>query len=821
MTMTLFTDGWTFHRGSAESGAAVRLPHDAMIAEPRRAEGGTENHGGFFAGGSYVYRKRWTVPEQPGRAYRLIFEGVYGAARVVVDGVRIGGSESPYRRFSVPLSGLTLGAEVAIDVEVDNSSVPNSRWYTGSGIYRPVWMESVGDLAIASDGLRVVTRGVTSRPGGDEAIVDVTVDIDGEVPAGAIVAVDFLLGGDLVARRAAVVEGQAARVDILLPAVQLWSAEQPHRYDVRVSLLVDGEPVDERILRYGVRTVEVDAVRGLRINGNSVLLRGTAVHHDNGPLGAATFAAAEWRRARLLKEAGYNAIRSAHNPLSTAFLDACDELGLYVMDELTDVWFRRKTPHDGAPRFLDEWRDDAAAMIREDRNRPSVIMYSIGNEIAEAALESGVDLAEKIREYVTDLDPTRPTTIAVNPLLAMMASRAKPSASGEDAPPERTSATSTAANMVTAKLGRMMVLASMLPAADKATRGIFASVDIAGYNYGYAGYAGARRRYPDRIIVGTESMHGDLPAIWKRVTSVPGVIGDFSWTGWDYLGEVGLGYWSYGAEPGGIAKPYPGILAGCGTFDIVGTPGATLLLVQAVWGITDVPGIAVRPVDRSGQRPNKTPWLSTDAVQSWSWRGHEGLAEIEVYSAEARVELFLNGRSLGRRKAGPRRGYVARFRVPYEPGELVAVSYRRGVEIGRSSLRSAGSTRVRLRAETGELGGPDDLAYVWIELADDSGIVEAGLEDRVTVSVSGAGTLAAVGSATPSTLETFVGDTRTTYRGRAIAIVRGSREPGRVEVRVTSEHHGEASLTLDSLGVDEAEAAPASAVAVASGKESS
>lgn len=800
MTTTLFTDGWTFHRDGAQAGTAVRLPHDAMISEPRRAEGGTDNHGGFFSGGSYVYRKRWTVPEQPDRTYRLIFEGVYGTARVTLDGERVGGSESPYRRFVVPLTGLVPGADVTIDVEVDNSAVPKSRWYTGSGIYRPVWIESARQLAIASNGVRVVTRGVTSGPAGDGATVEVEVDIDGDVPAGADVAIDFLLAGDLVARRAAVLAGQTARVDILLPAAKLWSADHPHLYDVRVSLLFEGETVDERSLRFGVRTVEVDAVRGLRINGDPVLLRGTAVHHDNGPLGAATFAAAEWRRARLLKEAGYNAIRSAHNPLSVAFLDACDELGLYVMDELTDVWFRRKTPHDGAARFRDEWRDDVAAMIDEDRNRPSVIMYSIGNEIAEAALESGVELAEEICEHVTELDPTRPTTIAVNPLLAMMSVRAKPSASGGDSPPERTPATSTAANMVTAKLGRMMVLASMLPAADRATRGIFARVDIAGYNYGYAGYAGARRRYPDRIIVGTESMHGDLPGIWKRVTSVPGVIGDFSWTGWDYLGEVGLGYWTYGAEPGGIAKPYPGVLAGCGTFDIVGTPGATLLLAQAVWGITDVPGIAVRPLDRAGQRPNKTPWLPTDAVQSWSWRGHEGVAQIEVYSAEDRVELFLNGRSLGRRAAGPRRGYVARFRVPYEPGELVAVAYRRGIETGRSSLRSAGSTRLRLRAETSELTGPDDLAYVWIELADDDGIVEAGSEDRVTVTVAGAATLAAVGSATPSTLETFVGDTRTTYRGRAIAIVRGAQDAGPVEVRVTSARHGDASLTLDSRG---------------------
>ena len=796
MGPTLFTDGWTFHRSGATAGVPVRLPHDAMISEPRSAVGGTDNHGGYFSGGSYVYRKRWTAPrESEPRQHRLIFEGVYGDTRVLVNGTEIRRNTSPYREFTVPLNGIEPGASALIEVLVDNRSVPNSRWYTGTGIYRPVWIEPVADAGITRDGIRIVTRAITSDPA-PAAAVDVTVHLEGRVPATATATVEFELDGELVATGTAPVIGAVAHVEIPVEGAKLWSAEQPHLYQVRVCLLADGEVLDEHRLRTGLRTLKIDAHRGLQINGEPVLLRGTAVHHDNGPLGAATFDAAEWRRARLLKQAGYNAIRSAHNPLSRAFLDACDALGLYVMDELTDVWFRRKTPHDGAPGFREEWREDAAAMIRTDRNRPSVIIYSIGNEIAEAASPGGVELAREIQAFFTEMDPTRPTTIAVNPLLAMMAIRAKPSSVGEETPPERTPATSTVANQITAKLGRMMVLASMLPAADKATRDIFASVDIAGYNYGYASYPRARRRYPDRVIVGTESMPGDLPAIWKRVTSVPGVIGDFSWTGWDYLGEVGLGYWSYGTDPGGIAKPYPGILAGCGVFDITGTPGASLLLAQAVWGITDAPGIGVRPVDRAGQRPNKTPWLATDALPTWSWRGHTGAADIEVYSAEDHVELILNGRSLGRRSAGPKHGYVARFRTPYEPGELIAIAYRGNTETGRSTMRSAGVARLQLRAETNELRGPDDLAYVWIELADEDGVVEAGTEDRVVVSVSGAGTLAALGSAAPSTEENFFDDERTTFRGRALAIMRGTGEDGDVTIQVTSERHGVHSLTL-------------------------
>lgn len=810
MTKTLFTDRWTFHRGTEASGAPVRLPHDAMIGEQRSAEAGTGNHGGFFPGGSYVYRKRWAVPQDAGeRSYQLMFEGVYGRTRVLLDGREIGASNSPYREFLAPLEGLSPGSTALIEVQVENPDVPNSRWYTGSGIYRPVWLESAGCTRIARDGLRVVTRAIGAGPERTDAIAEVAVRLEGPVPAHAMVEVEFEHEGRSVSRATAAVTGAAVDLDVRIADASLWSAEEPSLYDVTVSLVVDGLTVEERRERTGLRTLEVDAERGLRINGRHVLLRGTAVHHDNGPLGAATFPAAERRRARLLKQAGYNAVRSAHNPLSRAFLDACDELGLYVMDELSDVWFRHKTPHDGAERFRKEWREDAAAMIAKDRNRPSVIIYSIGNEIAECATAPGVELAREIQAFFSEADRSRPTTIAVNPLLAMMAARSKTGEGQGARPPERRPATSTVANEIAAKTGRLMVIASMLPAADRATREAFAAVDIAGYNYGYASYPGARRRYPDRVILGTESMAGDLPAIWKRVTSVPGVIGDFSWTGWDYLGEVGLGYWTYGSEAGGIAKPYPGILAGCGAFDITGAPGTAILLARAVWGLSDAPGIAVRPLDRAGERPNRTPWRPTDALPSWSWRGHTGIADIQVYSDADQVELILNGRSLGRRAAGPRRGYLARFRALYEPGELVAIAYRRGAVAGRSALRSAGEPRLRLRAETGELRGPDDLAYIWLELADDHGIVDTGSQDRLSVSVLGPGTLTALGSASPATEESFADHTRTTHRGRALAIIRGAGEDGEVTVRVRSERHGEATLTLPATGSAEDRAAAA------------
>jgi hypothetical protein len=791
MTATLFTEGWTFLRTRDAEPENVRLPHDAMIGEPRSADAATGNHGGYFPGGSYLYERDWTVPDDIGeQSYSLFFEGVYGDTVVSVDGVPKGECRSGYREFSVPLSDLEPGATARITVAVDNTQTPNSRWYTGSGIYRPIWLESVPATHIARDGIRFVTRTV-----GGEAIVDVEIHIEGP-DAGTTVVVELGRDGVIGARgqfetRAGVASGQLA-----VPAARTWSADDPFLYDATVQLITDDGPIDEQRLRVGLRTIELDTTRGLRVNGEPVLLRGACIHHDSGILGAATFASAEHRRARILKENGYNAIRSSHQPLSRAFLDACDELGLYVMDELTDVWLAHKTSHDTAERFEELWPDDARSMIAKDRNRPSVIMYSLGNEIAETATEAGVAAASRIDAFFTELDATRPTTLAINLLLNLMASKGKSAFDREKQPAtaEKPTATSTAANLVTAKLGKVMNLVSRLPAADKASREAFAAVDIAGYNYAYGRYAADRKRYPNRVIVGSESMPGDLPAIWRQVERVPGVIGDFMWTGWDYLGESGIGVWSYGKDAGGLNKPYPALLAGPGAFDITGVPGAPAFLAQAVWGRLSAPAITVRPLDRAGERANKTPWRTSDAIASWSWRGLAGHAEIEVYSDDDHVELLLNGRSLGRKRAGRKVAFVTHFRAIYEPGELVAIGYRRGIETGRTSLRSAERAQLRLHAEE---AGPsaDGLSFVWVEIADENGIVDSAASDRISLTIDGPAVLAAFGSADPAPLDSYVADTQTTYHGRTLAIIRTTGAPGTVTISATSTRHGDATLT--------------------------
>lgn len=792
MTTIPFNDGWAVRSATSANAVAVTLPHDAMIGEARSRTGATGSHGGYFPGGRYVYSKTWTAPTE-GRDYSLVFEGVYGDTEVRLNGNTVGVSMSGYREFVVPLDQALPGATNVIEVDVDNSAVPNSRWYTGTGIYRPVWLTAVEPAHIAADGLSIRTVSIDGP-----AVVEVAVDVTDHSTGAMSVRVEL---GDAVAETE--VQGGRAVLRLSIPDARLWSDDSPHLYLATVELISGTRVIDSRALNVGLRTIEVDASFGLRVNGNEVLLRGACVHHDSGILGAATHRASEFRRARILKESGFNAVRSSHNPLSRAFLDACDEYGLYVLDELTDVWFAPKSAHDAAPRFDELWRDDVRSMVAKDRNHASVIMYSIGNEIAESGSERGIRVAHELSGFVRDLDPTRPTTLAVNFLLNFMASSGKSlfdtsehDAAKAEAPEKKKSVvTSTVVNVMANRIGGIMQTISKLPKADKVTRDTFPAVDVAGYNYAWGRYAGDAKRHPDRVVLGTESMPGDIPRIWELATRLPNVIGDFVWTGWDYLGETGIGTWGYGDESAGIGKKFPELTAGCGLIDITGRPGAALLLARATWGLLDAPQLAVRPLDHAGEKTQRTAWRHTDAVQSWAWSGSAGKrAEIEVYSDDDQVEVLLNGRSLGRKRAGKRCGFVTRFAVPYEPGEIVAVGYRQGVEVSRSSLRSASKPRVRLAAEFA-----DGLGFVAIELADEAGTVEMLAEDVVTVEVSGGATLAALGSAEPATTERYVDDSHSTWRGRALAVVRANGEGGDIHVTVTTANHGSASLVLSAV----------------------
>lgn len=786
---------WLFRRAAEVSWAPVRLPHDAMLHEERtpQARGGADV--AYFPGGRYVYRTGFTAPDQFEGGAALRFEGVQGHATVTVNGITVGQVRSGYTEFELALDGaVRWGAENEIVVVVDNSEQPSSRWYPGSGLFRPVRVVYRPSTRLATDGLRVRTRTLRSQA----ADVDVVARVTGPRTADAQVTVDLYEDGTVVASATGTGDNEGA-LRLEVPNARLWSHESPFLYELVVRVEVDGATVEERRERVGLRTIDLDSQRGLRINGRTVLLRGACIHHDNGPLGAATHRAAEFRRVRLLKQAGFNAIRSAHNPMSRHLLDACDELGMYVLDELADYWFVSKTAHDAAPTFRDTWREDAERLVEKDRNRASVIMYASGNEIPETATPDGVALSQEITDYLHLLDPDRPVTLAVNLFLNTLVTLNQSPYKPRKDPSDVSLAGSTEANVWINQIGRMMDLVSRLPQADRASRDAFATVDVAGYNYGLGRYDRDVRAYPDRVILGSETLPGDVARAWHLVEKHGAVIGDFVWAGWEYLGEAGVAVWVPGRRAG-LSKPYPYVIAGPGMFDLVGQPDITLRLAQAAWGVLGAPAIGVRPLDRSGLPMVRSAWRRSDAVESWAWRGHEGTrAEIEVYSDADEIRLLLDGHQIGRRRAGRRRNYLARFTTTYLPGVLEAVAYRAGIEVSRSSLRSTtGPLALSLTTDSASiLTAGEDLVFAEITISDERGTVEMLADEKVRVSVAGPGELIGLGTAAPQTTEAFTGDECTTFRGRALAIIRWTGGTGQIAVSATAERLPGAALTVD------------------------
>jgi beta-galactosidase len=796
MTCSSFNDDWEVRRSSDGQMAAIALPHDAMLWEGRSPDAPSGSHEAYFLGGTYRYAKSWFAPQElDGKLVSLVFEAVYRHCRVYLNGRDIGGMIGGYTQFEVQLNKyLRLGANNLIEVTVDNASLPNSRWYSGSGIYRPVWLRVVDPIHIERNGIRYKTLYIC-----DPAKFSISVDIAN--PDGTQVEASVILTHEGVAVAKGIAQGiRTATIQLDIPGPRLWSAESPELYDCTVQIRANGEVRDERQLKVGLRIIEVGGPKGLLINGRPTLLRGANVHHDNGVLGAATFRDAEFRRIRILKETGFNAIRSAHNPASNDMLDACDELGMYAMDELFDNWYDHKTEHDHAPLFEDVWRAETDETIARDRIHPSVIIVSIGNENSEPSSAYGIETARRLAERVRAIDPDRLITAGVNLMSAALGwpVKRKRSISEQPAGKIAPNMNSTMVNAVTNQFTHLMKIVPKLRRTDAVTREMFELLDIAGYNYGTVRYERDAELHPDRVIVGTETVPGDIVQTWLMVEKVPNVVGDFMWAGWDYLGEGGIGTWEYGRVRSRLLKPYPQITAGCGAIDVIGEPGAPALLAQAAWGMLDKPAITVRPLDVAGMKVRQTAWRSTDAVASWAWKGCEGRsAEIQVISRDEEVELCINGCSLGRRRAGLSEGYIARFRAPYVRGEITAIGYRQGVETGRSSLRSAGAVRLRIAAESDRLrANRQDLAFLRIGLFDDDGVIEMLDDDQVRITLDGPASLAGFGSGAPATEDSYIDDSHRTYRGRALAVIRAGATPGQIRVRAISERHGVAEVVL-------------------------
>ena len=713
---------------------------------------------GYTLCGTGWYRARFTLPAaHTNERVRIQFDGVYMNAVVWINGKLLGNHPYGYTSFGYDLTPhLRLGGENVIAVEVKNEGA-NSRWYSGSGIYRHVRLIRTGDVHIPIWGTYITTKDTSGR----NAVVRVRTQVVNTSGSRAAVRVRTKI---LAADGRVVSSGEAAQnintagtnefdqqFTVTDPA--RWSVDTPNLYTAVSEVMVNDRVVDAVTERFGIRTISFDAKEGFTLNGQRMLLKGSCMHHDNGPLGAAAYDDAEYRRVRLTKAAGFNAIRCSHNPPSKAFLDACDELGVLVIDEAFDCWKGGKNGNDYARYFEEWWSRDMDAMLLRDRNHPSIIMWSIGNEIPGNDSSPVAATARMLAERVRQLDPTRPVTSAVQ---------------------------------------------GVNPKKDD----FFAALDVAGYNYAFKwneghqyvtnAYVDDHQRHPARVIVGTESFASQAFEYWMAAVDHPWVIGDFVWTGWDYLGESSIGWIGFG-------YPVYWPVAYCGDIDITGLRRPQSYYRGALFGNDAVAAFVRRP-DPLFSHTRRYDWGFDDVQASWTWPGHEGTnVTVCVYSSCNEVEVVLNGKSMGRRPTTRAQQFRAEYGVAYAPGSLKVVGYKNGKAVAEWTLETAGKpAALRLRPERTVMpADAKSLAFVPFEVVDAAGRVHPDADNLVHFKVDGPCVLAAVGNGDPSSLESFQQPQRKAWQGCGLVIIKSTRKAGRIRVTATSEGLAPATAIIE------------------------
>ena len=676
---------------------------------------------------------------------------------------------------------LKCGEKNQIRVIAHNADQPNSRWYSGAGIYRPVWMYVRPKQHILRNEIRVRTLSV------DPAVIEAEVNTNAPGKVKLEVVADA--GSDVIIAAEIHTDGKLTK-QFEIPDAKLWSVNTPNLYRLRVTFAAEQEngqnkcmETDQEEVIFGIRTLKWDKETGITINGEHVILRGACIHHDNGVLGACCYPDAEARKIRILKENGYNAIRSAHNPCSKALLEACDRQGMLVMDEFVDVWYIHKTEYDYVNYFKEWWKQDLKDMVEKDFNHPSVILYSIGNEVSETAQKKGIHLTKTMTEYLHRLDDSRPVSCGINIFFNFLSSIGFGVYSDKKAKKEAEQAEKTKGKKKKKAVGSQFFndLAGLMGSGfmktgatfygcDVKTRGTFANMDIAGYNYGIKRYQHDLKKYPERLILGSETFCDDAYTFWEMAKKNPRIVGDFVWAGMDYLGEVGVGSWEYRDYAPEFNHGPGWITAGSGRIDLTGKPLAEAGYTKTAFELTNRPVIAVRPVNHTGEKHSPSAWKMTNAIESWSWEGCEGkVAEVEVYARAARVDLFLNGKKVGSNTL--KNSCDTRFKVEYQPGMLETVVYnQKGKEISRNTLYTAGKeTELRAIAEEQSVQ-KDHLAFIRLQYTDKTGTVKPLKRGILKVSVKG-GKLLGLGNACPYNEIGYCTNETDTYWGEALAVV--------------------------------------------------
>lgn len=802
-----FNHGWICTRqGSDQQGIAVTLPHDAMITEKRSGKSMGGKNIGWFEAGDYSYTKKFTLPAQDaGKKIFFEIEGAYHLAKIYVNGTQIGYRPYGYSDFYLDATEqIRFGEENEIEIRTENADQPNSRWYSGTGLYRPVHLYVADQEHILLNGIQVETLKtdpaeiqVTVRTGGTGTVNVQILDGDRIVlqaqtettPAAGIPETDNGLGS---CRDGSETQGIAV-LKMAVPGAKLWSMDTPHLYRCRVTFMSDLQDVS-----FGIRSLTWDRQSGIAINGKRVILRGACIHHDNGVLGACAFPEAEERKIRLLKENGYNAVRSAHNPCSKALLDACDRLGMLMMDEYVDVWYIHKTEHDYAD-FVDQWwKTDLRELVQKDYNHPCVILYSTGNEVAETGQKRGIALTKEMTAYLHELDASRPVSCGINIFFNFLSSigfgvysddkakkDAEKSARSAGKEKKKKPVGSEFYNTLAGMFGDYtMKLGATLHGCDVRTRDAYAGMDIAGYNYGIFRYLHDLRKYPDRLILGSETFCKDAYLFWEKARNHPGIVGDFVWAGVDYIGEAGIGSWEYEDYAPADADEAGWLTGGSGRIDIVGNTNGEALYTKVAFEQTQDIYLAVKPVYQKGKH-SPSAWKMTEAEASWSYPGCEGTqAVIEVYARAAEVEVFLNDRSIGRKRM--KNTCRAIFHAAYEPGVLRAVAYNQdGKKIRETSLSSAGDETCLMLTPESSGTVKEGLTYIQVKYTDANGIWKPMEKHHIQVTVQN-GILKGLGNACPYNPDGYDKDNTGTYYGRALAVVQADGT-GPVTVTVRDE----------------------------------
>lgn len=794
-----FDEGWRFIKDTLSGAESpdfndsgwriIDVPHDWSI-EDLPGQNGVDIIGpfdksaidkgtaGYMVGGTGWYRKNFTIREvDKDKIVCLQFDGVTVRSDVWLNGKHLGFHPYGYTPFYFDITSYLNppGEPNIVAVRVQNEGM-NSRWYTGSGIIRHVWLTLVNPVHIdISGGLYITTPVITENSA--DVKVETTIVNSGNSDESIVLRTDlFDPSGKLaitITSNSMVASGQKGQViqEIPVKMPSLWSIDEPNLYNVKVSVLINLKIVDCLTTHFGIRSIKTDAKNGFTINGKPVEMIGGCIHHDNGPLGAAAIDRAEERKIEVLKNSGFNAIRTAHNPPSSALLDACDRLGIVVINEIFDVWETAKRSQDYHLYFREWWQNDVESWVERDRNHPSVIIWSIGNEIRETFDTSGLRIARNLTEEIRRIDNTRWVTECFVDFAWMRGQKSK-----WDEIPEHMD--------------------------------LF---DLIGYNYAFRRYEEDHIKYPDRVMVGTETNPPLALENYEIVRKNPFVIGYFVWTATDNLGEAGVGLpqlWNMAPDTnqtqvtgqGFFSRDsWPAFTNYQGDIDLIGNRKVPLYYQHVVWGKSKVEMFVHRPIPE-GKREVTSNWGFPDELKSWNWAGHEGKKlQVHVYTRSQQVRLKLNGKIVGEQKMDPQKSITAAFEVPYEAGTLIVSCYDNGKETASQTLETTGKpTAIRLIADrTKIMANPNDLSYVRAEIIDSEGNIVPDADDiMVSFNVTGKGGLAGVGSGNALDMSSFQLPKKKTWQGICLVIVRPGTKTGKIKVRATAEGLKRASVII-------------------------